>query len=529
MDKSKSNKVFTTIKDIPMFFKRNFVLFILAIADVAIFAIPFYMDNYIPNMNANFKLAQADYSQAGAVYGYVAMPCYILGAWFGDKFRAKSLVVAGVVITGLLAVWYVVLPFIPMMTGNGSVKTLIGTARDIMLTQLCIIFAGFAFATTALFWAPLWKLVKNVNTEGLPAELQEKQVGKNNGIQGMINVLTGLLIALFGTLLFFLQKNSFLGKIGGENGVAVAFLILISIYAGIILTSAALAIFFIKEPKVKEPLSFSVKALVNVLKQKTIILLSLLVLGVYMLQMGLSSYVNYLSNVFWIPAIVVMIIGIFRTYAMRFLISGWFGKWADTRKSYIPLICGGLFIGMILISVGILLPAFSGDNINDPSKLNRNSASVIILQIAAAFNLILMGAVTWAVVTIRWSPIGTDLKVQNDNYVAAVNIVSVIAFTPDAFFKQIRSAIEAKHHMWIKKDDADNIIEFIITPTKGQNLSSYTQVANTYGNQLILAVVLGFAALGLLSGIILHFILQHQNRLANIESRLQVLEEKLAK
>ncbi|WFQ92366.1 MFS transporter [Mycoplasma feriruminatoris] len=467
---------------ISKFVKENFVLFILALADVAIMAIPFYMDNFIPNMNLNFKLNQADYSQAQAVYGFVALPCYLLGSYLGDKFSAKKLVIIGVLITGALGVWYVLVPIIPILAGNKS-ATLEGSLLVATKAQLYIIFGGFAFATCALFWAPLWKLVKNQNTEHLPEELKEKQVGKNNGMQGALNGLIGLTIALFGTLLLALQDQHKLGTIGGEHGISVAFFILISIYAGLIIVSAVLAMIFIKEPKTEEPLSFSIKAMTNVLKQKNIYLLSILVLGVYMLQMGLSSYVNYMRNIFYVPAVAVMIIGIFRTYVMRFMISGWFGRFADKQKSYIPLILIGLFIGMVLITVGILLPGFSDGY---PNEESIKKASGVVLQVAACFNLILMGAVTWAVVTIRWSPIGTDLKVQNDSYAAAVNIVSVIAFTPDAFFKQIRSAIEAKHHMTVNG----------------------IQVADKLGNQLILLVVVIFGLIGLLSGIALYFSLK---------------------
>lgn len=105
-------------------------------------------------------------------------------------------------------------------------------------------------------------------------------------MQGALNGLIGLTIALFGTLLLALQDQHKLGTIGGEHGISVAFFILISIYAGLIIVSAVLAMIFIKEPKTEEPLSFSIKAMTNVLKQKNIYLLSILVLGVYMLQMG---------------------------------------------------------------------------------------------------------------------------------------------------------------------------------------------------------------------------------------------------
>ncbi|AGJ90491.1 MFS transporter [Mycoplasma putrefaciens] len=462
--------------------KENFTLFILALADLSIMAIPFYMDNFIPNINANFKLPQADYSQAGAIYGFVSLPCYLIGAWLGDKFRSKSLIMAGIGITGLLGIWYIFVPFIPYFAGVTD-QQITGEILIAVRTQLFVIYGGFAFATCALFWAPLWKLVKNQNVDHLPEELKEKKVGKNNGIQGMLNGLMGLLIALFGTLLFYLSKEdggtAILGKVAGVN---ISFLILISIYTSLIIISLILTLFFIHEPKTKEPPTFSFKSIIDVLKEKTVVLLAILILGVYMLQMGLSSYINYLKNIFLVPTVIVGIVGTFRTYAMRFLIAGWFGRYADKKKSYIPLICIALAIGMVLVAVAIVLP-----ELNPNQKFDDNSAVSIILQVAACLNLILLGAVTWAAVTIRWSPIGTDLGIENHNYAAAVNIISVIAFSPDAFFKQIRSAIERNHHM---------------------NLNDGTQVADKLGNQLILVTVLVFAAIGLAAGIGLHFILK---------------------
>ncbi|AME10722.1 hypothetical protein FFR91_02810 [Mycoplasma mycoides subsp. mycoides] len=35
---------------------------------------------------------------------------------------------------------------------------------------------------------------------------------------------------------------------------------------------------------------------------------------------------------FWVPGLAVMLIGLMRTYAMRFMIAGWFGKYADKKN-----------------------------------------------------------------------------------------------------------------------------------------------------------------------------------------------------
>ncbi|WP_026389487.1 hypothetical protein [[Acholeplasma] multilocale] len=72
------------------FFKSNFPIMILALTYVVIMAIPFFMESYIPNINANLRLSASEYSFAGAVYGFVSLPCYLLGSYIGDKFKPKQ-------------------------------------------------------------------------------------------------------------------------------------------------------------------------------------------------------------------------------------------------------------------------------------------------------------------------------------------------------------------------------------------------------------------------------------------------------
>lgn len=357
---------------------------------------------------------------------------------------------------------------------------------NVVKYQLYVIFAGFSFAVCGLFWAPLWKVIKNHATEDLVGIAKEKKVGANNGYEGMMNGLIGLTLALIGTLLITLSDKNILPIMEiGNAKISLGFFILAIAYTLLIIVSFIMIMFYIKEPK-QEGKSFSLKSLVNVVKSWKIWLLGFLVLGVYMLQMGLSSYINYLSNIFLIPAMAVMIIGIFRTYVMRFLISSPFGKRADKSHSYIFLICIGLLIGLVFVGLGVFLSGFSND-----FKDGDFGAGKVFLQVAACVNLMVLGAVTWALVTIRWSPIGAELNIQNSDYAASVNIVSVIAFTPNAFFKQIKAAIESTHNMQISNSTNTGL----------------TTVADQTGNQLILIVVIGFGLFGLLSGIILYIAL----------------------
>ncbi|WP_211227358.1 MFS transporter [Mesoplasma seiffertii] len=462
---------------------KTFPLVILALADVAVFAIPSYMENFLPNVYSYLGLHASEYSQGKALYGYLSIPCYILGVYIGDKFKSKYLIGAALGLITILATWYMTLPFINALTGN----------KPLVKYQLYVIFCFYSFAKSGLFWAPLWKLVKNNDTEDLVGAAKEQKVGKNNGIQGSLNGLFGLTLAGIGILLLTLNKNKTLPNIVVNNyQISSGFFVLVSLYLVCLISATIMVFAVIKEPKVTDK-SFSLKAMFLLLKNWQIWALGILVLGVYMLQMGLSSYINYLDNIFLVGAVVVSIIGIFRTYVMRFLISPFAGRAADKSHSYILWMCIGLFLGIILILIAIILPGFKNDfrqwAIEEPYNWR-----VIAIKVAACLNLIILGALTWAVVTIRWSPIATEMKVPNYQYAAVVNIISIIAFTPDAFFQQVKAKIEAKHY------------EVIINPN-----GDAIRIANQTGNQIILAIGAGMGIIALIFGIVLYIKLHKTN------------------
>ncbi|WP_051591865.1 hypothetical protein [Mesoplasma syrphidae] len=462
---------------------KTFPLVILALADVAVFAIPSYMENFVPNVYSYLGLHASEYSQGKALYGYLSIPCYILGMYIGDKFKSKHLIGAALALITILATWYMMLPFINAWTGN----------RILVKYQLYALFCFYSFAKSGLFWAPLWKLVKNNDTADLVGIAKEQKVGKNNGIQGSLNGLFGLILAGVGILLLTLNANEILPNIVVNNyQISSGFFILVSLYL-VCLVSATVMVFLFIEEKKSTDKSFSLKEMFKLLKNWQIWALGILVLGVYMLQMGLSSYINYLDNIFLVGAVVVSIIGIFRTYVMRFIISPFAGRAADKSHSYILWMCIGLFLGILLILIAIILPGFKNDfrqwALEEPYNWR-----VIAIKIAACLNLIILGALTWAVVTIRWSPISTEMKVSNHQYAAAVNIISIIAFTPDSFFQQVKAKIESKHYEVIINPNGDSI-----------------HIANQTGNQIILGIAVGMGIIALIFGIALYLKLHKTN------------------
>ncbi|WP_280123350.1 hypothetical protein [[Acholeplasma] multilocale] len=413
-------------------------------------------------------MSASQYSSASSVHGFAALPCMLLGSYTSDKFKSRTLLITALVITSLLGLWYMSLPF------NDS-----STA---ILWQLYVIFVGFAFASGALLWAPLWKIIKNHNTEDLEGAEKEKKVGRNNGIQGTVNGLIGLVLALLGILLLTLSKSGSLPTINiGEKSINTGFFVLVTIYVSLIITSLILTILFIKGVDDGKSKTFSVRGVLSIIKSWKVWLLGILILGVYMLQMGLASYTNYLTNTLLISTTLVSFIGVFRTYVMRVIIANFAGRKADNSHSYIFWITIGLIVGVALVVISILLPGFS--DFKQKSVLFKT-----LIQIASVINVLVLGLLTWALVTIRWSPIGTELNISNENYGAGVSIVSVIAFTPNAFFKAIKSGIESKY--WEKYVDPNTGFE--------------TKIASQLGNQIILLVVVLFGILGIVAGAILY-------------------------
>ncbi|KNG79480.1 MFS transporter [Mycoplasma sp. HU2014] len=413
-----------------------FVILLLAVSDTLVFVFPSYLRNVMSSETIALYLGvkTEHLSQASAIYGYISIAIYFFGSILGDKFSVKWLTITGLAMFGISGVWY---GSIGLTAGGALVASENGPILNEMglqsrFIQLCIVYSIWAFAKI-IFWAPLWKLLSQ---QGKP-----EQNGLLNGIHGSFNGFTGTVLVSIGYLLFLVLTPVFASKSITSPSVW-NFTIMIYMFCGLIALTVFLLIFFVKEDKQskQDETSFNIKDVFKVVKNYKIWLVSLVVMGVYMYQMGLSVLVSYLQISLGVAASAVFIGGLLRTYLFRFIFSAPAGRIADKSKKYIKFLMIGILIGTFLVTTVLFIPGFKvGWILHEAPKWYLWTARVVVYTF-----FLCLGALCWGLVTNRWATL-FEIGVAKKDYATAVGLVSVIAFTPDAWFQQLQSSLIAKY------------------------------------------------------------------------------------
>ena len=130
--------------------KRIFSIFALIIAGEAVFLLPFILVRvFRPIIREAFLISDFEIGKAQAVYGITAMASYIFGGFFADKYEARKLLSASLVLTALGGIWMVTIP---------------------SFHSLQILYGFWGVSTILLFWAALLKATRlwgNAGNQGL--------------------------------------------------------------------------------------------------------------------------------------------------------------------------------------------------------------------------------------------------------------------------------------------------------------------------------------------------------------------------
>ncbi|MDQ7983108.1 MAG: MFS transporter [Spiroplasma sp.] len=436
--------------------KTVIIIALLAIADVLVMVIPFYLKNVMSSVliAKSLGILPSQFSQANAIYGYVALLSYFVGGYFADRVNLKKLTLFGLAAVGAFSIWYAFIPFI----NQGKI------------VQLYIIFAAWSFITCFIFWSALWKILAE---QGKPEEN-----GKLNGLHGSLNGLIGSILIALAYLIFWLTGDIFAKHMG-----QYAFTSLVLFFTIIIFITTILLYKIVPDSTSHKENNqqFDIKTFGNTLKNYKLWLATFLIMGVYMLQSGLSVVVTYAQDALKIIPFIVVLAGILRTYFFRFLFSSPAGKWADKTQNYVLFITIGLTIASMLTLTMILLPGFGGDF----TKLNP--VYQIVVQVLVIILFLGLGIACWCLVTNRWATI-YQIGINQKEYAVSVGFISFIAFSPDAWFWQVDSIL-------LKKFGAEN---------------GYP--SNIIANQISLAVITSIALIAAVGGLILIFVLNYEKK-----------------
>ncbi|WP_051612870.1 MULTISPECIES: MFS transporter [Mesoplasma] len=460
--------------------KKFWIIAILATADVLVFIFPSYLKNVINTeiISLNLGISPSQLAQASAVYGYVSLFIYFFGSVIADKISLKWLTITGLAAFGISGVWY---GSVGLTAGGGiifdienNVAVLNPIGQSSRYTQVLIIYVIWAFAKI-IFWAPLWKLLSQ---QGKPEEN-----GILNGIHGSLNGLIGTIFVAVGFIIFIVLTPIFVNK---NSTSTLAFSLMCYLFCLLILIDVLLLIFFVKEKK-GEAISkdFNIKEVGKVLKNYKVYLLALLVMGVYMYQQGLSVLIPFMNTALLISASVTFVGGLLRTYLFRLFFSAPAGKIADKSGKYIKFLVVGCIICSLLMLLIIFLPGFKVGGF-----VNQSTTIKILIQVVVYSFFLCMGAICWGLVTNRWATI-YEIGIDHKQYATAVGLVSVIAFSPDAWFWQLNSLFLEKYKI----------------ETGVNGIYNY-QLAYQYSMILIVAG----GILGIISGLVLMYMIKKDKK-----------------
>ena len=281
------------------------------------------------------------------------------------------------------------------------------------------------------FWAPRWKLVsQNVTKE---------QQGVAYGLEGTVLGLFGLIfIAGIATGITILTKN--LQNQYGQNDfiTKIPFLVFVYFICGMVFIMALLVWIFIPNKKREETEIIWKEKIISLfqpMKFLRVWLCGIFVFGMYMFQ---STFVYYMKDALTEVGVtvgVVTILGGIRSYGLRFLVASPIGRWADKWKSYVLGLIFLLLVGMIACSLYVVIPSWG-----NAWFLQSSKAVQVLFQVIMRLLFIFIGCVGWALLTLRFVQVG-ELPMEKNSYASTISLISWIAFTPDAWFNYVASAI----------------------------------------------------------------------------------------
>ncbi|QGZ97906.1 MFS transporter [Mycoplasma sp. NEAQ87857] len=470
-----------------MGWKKIIILIILAGLDVFVIALPYYIRNFIPNTYTKLHVDEATFTQMAAIVGWVTLITQLPGGWLADKFSVKKLLIIGVSLTIVGAVWFALL----ILYGGSIEKT------PLLNYQYYAIYALWGVSTTPFFWTPLWKLVSQ-QAKGKDQALAYSLQGGFNGLMGVIFTGIGGVIVL--SIIQGVEAgvdNTNTEAIKAVNAKTSAiFAGYIFAFSGFLLILLLGLIFLVKEKESQDKSSLEWKTIVKVISDWKVWALSVLLLGMYMFQSTFTYYlnqlmVNTLGASLSIPALTFTILAALRIYGLRMAMSSVLAKLSDGFRSFVLLLVMTTGVGVILVLTFMFIPGFNG------SYITYSTPVMWILFIVMNVLFFMIVSCSWIMVTLRYAQQG-EIKIPKKTYGTITAILSFVGFSSDAWMFQISTPIVSSFKREIPNALAGHGQYFNYTASSAGPTFTYTDPT---AYQIIIAIGAVIAIIGLLAGL----------------------------
>jgi sugar phosphate permease len=198
---------------------RALTMFSLILAGETVFLPAFHLGRYFKtSLLATYSIDEFQLGRLGALYGVVAMACYVLGGPLADRWSPRKLLTASLVITASGSFYMATIPDF-----NG----------------LRVLFGFWGLSTILFFWAPLIRATR----EWAHADEQGRAFGILDSGRGLASAVIASIAAI-----------AFASMVGNEATIdpvqeKIAIKTLVYSYAGYCLVAAVCIWFFVPESK----------------------------------------------------------------------------------------------------------------------------------------------------------------------------------------------------------------------------------------------------------------------------------------
>ncbi len=371
-------------------------LLILVIAAGVIYPMLYLRQNYQTSMEQVFHITPTQLGYLYSILGIFFFICYLPSGWLADRFLPRRLISFSLVGTGLLGIWYAQFP---------------------NFNYLLIIFSGWGITAGLTFWGALIKQVNLISSE----DEQGRFYGALDGGRGLVEALLATVAV---SVFAYINSHS------SNNDVATGLRSVIYIYASTCIV-VGLIVYLLKDQNAKIIKSANESESSNLWQNlKSIAAIKELWLIALIIFCGYQQ--------FW------------ATYLFSgYMQEGGFGLSAVSAGFIVAIKLwmrpiggiGGGILGDKFSNISVLIFAML---ISSVSLIGLSMVSALHSIYMIIFLVIFCGLLTYVIRGIYWA-IFDLCHISNHVKGLAIGIISIIAYTPDAFLPVISGYLSDKY------------------------------------------------------------------------------------
>ena len=366
----------------------------LCICGAAVYELPYLSWTFYDGIVAYFKVTDAQMGYLMSVYGIACVISYLPAGWVADCFKAKHLIALALLSTSAVGAVVALFPSYPV---------------------LLVCYALYGITTTVPLWSAMMKATRELG--------DSKEMGR---LYGFLEGGRGLIPVAYGAIII-----PIFSKMGeGAEGIPAVYIYYIAL--GVL--CSLLALFGIKklrsgdeEDTIKnESTKHTFHDYLNMMKNKSLWLLTLLMFCCFMIYESYSLITPYLTEFFGVSESLAAVISLIKSYGLAVFGGIAAGFVADKLHSNAKVISWGF--GLMILATGIFftVPA-------TPQMFVIAAVTILVLSLG----LFMVRALYFAVI----DEINIPLKYTG----MAVGFASVLGCLPQTFIYSVAGNLLDKY------------------------------------------------------------------------------------